>query len=89
MPHKISDLSVSYSKTGRTYSHGLDHIVKEINSRNIGRAKMGQSAIYFDDVPGETDDYTEGLSNLAGDDSSSYGCPKTYATTIFDSGSSV
>jgi hypothetical protein len=89
MPHKISDLSVSYSKTGRRYSKRLDYMVEKINSGNIGRAKRGQPAIYFDNIPGETDTYTGNLAALAVDDSGSFGCPKMYATTIVDSGSSV
>jgi len=89
MPHKISDLSVSYSKTGRRYSQKLDYMVEKINSVNIGRAKRGQPAIYFDNIPGDTDTYTGNLAALAVDDSGSFGCPKMYATTIVDSGSSV
>jgi hypothetical protein len=89
MPHKISGLSVSYSKTGRMYSQKLDYMVEKINSGNIGRTKRGQSAIYFDNVPGDTDTYTGNLAALAGDDSGSFGCQKMYATTIVDSGSSV
>ena len=89
MPHKISGLSVSYTNTGRMYSQRLDHIVNKINSENIGRTKRGQSAIYFDNVSGDTDEYTGNLAALAGDDSSSYGCPKMYNMTMIDSGSSV
>lgn len=85
MPNKISSLSVSYSKGGRTYSHGLHHIVNEINSGNIGRAKRGQPAIYFNNVPRDTDTYTGNLAALAVDDSGSFGCPKTYTMNMIDS----
>jgi hypothetical protein len=64
-------------------------MVEKINSGNIGRAKRGDPAIYFDNVPRDTYTYTGTLAALAGDDSGSFGCPKMYATTIVDSGSSV
>ena len=85
MPRKITGLSVSYSKAGRMYSYKLDNIVNKINFTNVGKMKSGRNATYFDDVAGDTDDYTERLSVLAGVDFGSFGCSKTYTMNMIDS----
>lgn len=85
MPHRITGLSVSYSKAGRMYSYKLDNIVNKINFTNVGKMKSGRNATYFDDVAGDTDDYTERLSVLAGVDFGSFGCLKTYTMNMIDS----
>lgn len=84
-PHKLLSLSTKYTKNGKTYNHNLSHMVKQINATNIGRTKKGYVATYFDNLAKDTDDYTIGLSDLAGDDSSSYGSPKTTSITLQDS----
>ena len=85
MPHRITGLSVSYSKAGRMYSYKLDNIVNKINFTNVGKMKSGRNATYFNDVAGDTDDYTERLSVLAGVDFGSFGCSKTYTMNMIDS----
>lgn len=85
IPHKVVSLSTRYTKNGRTYKRNLYNMVQQINATNIGRTKKGYVATYFDNLAKDTDDYTGGLSDLAGDDSSSYGSPKTTSITLQDS----
>jgi len=85
IPHKVVSLSTTYTKNGRTYKLNLYNMVQKINATNIGRSKKGYGATYFDNLAKDIDDYTGGLSDLAGDDSSSYGSPKMISAGLQDS----
>jgi hypothetical protein len=84
-PHKVVSLSTNYIKNGKTYNHNLYNMVQHINASNISKVKKGLPATYFDNLPEEIDGYTKELSDLAGDDSGSYGSPKTTSITLQDS----
>jgi hypothetical protein len=84
-PHRLLSLSVKYTKRGRTYNHNLYNMVQYINASNIGKVKKGAPITYFDNLAKDIDGYTKDLSNLAGDDSGSYGSPKTTSITLQDS----
>jgi hypothetical protein len=84
-PHKVVSLSTKYTKNGKTYNHNLYNMVQHINASNIGKVKKGAPITYFDNLAKDTDEHTKDLSNLAGDDSGSYGSPKTTSITLQDS----
>jgi len=88
-PHRLLSLSVKYTKRGRTYNQNLQPITAKINAENVGRTKKKQCPTYFDDLPEEIDEYMGGLSDLAGDDSGSFGCLKTTSITFQDSGTPI
>jgi len=84
-PHKVLSLSTKYTKNGKTYNHNLYNMVQHINASNIGNVKKGAPITYFDNLAKDIDGHTKDLSDLAGDDSGSYGSPKTTSITLQDS----
>jgi hypothetical protein len=89
MPYTISNLSVSYSKNGRTITRSLPFLEEQINAGNKGKTRKGESAAYFATLPVDTDRVTGYLADLAGDDSGSDGCFKFYNLEITDTESPV
>ena len=89
MPYTIKNLSVSYSKNGRTITQSLPFLEEEINAVNKGKTRKGESATYFATLPADTDRVTGYLADLAGDDSGSEGCFKFYSVVMQDTESPV
>jgi hypothetical protein len=85
IPYKVVSLSVKYTKNSKTYNHNLYHMVQQINASNRSSVKKGTPITYFDNLPEEIDRYTKDLSDLAGDNSSSYGSPKMISLGVQDS----
>ena len=83
-PYTITNLSVSYSKNGRTITRSLPFLEEEINAVNKGKTRKGESTAYFATLPVDTDRVTGYLADLAGDDSGSDGCIKFYSVVIQD-----
>lgn len=84
MPYTIKNLSVSYSKNGRTITRSLPFLEEQINAGNKGKTRKGESAAYFATLPLDTDRVTGYLADLAGDDSGSDGFYKFYYVEIQD-----